>query len=169
MAWHGVQIYYYDEDKDGLLLDCVRPLFEQVAAHADRLVFTRHWRRGSHLRLGVRAGEAAYRETIEPAVDRTVRPYLQTHPSTTAVDEPAMLAVHRLLAPQEQETGDLAPFRPDNSVHQDPYDRRLPTLGSEAAAALLEDFYHDTNSLVFGVLEQVRAGRSRMTVALDLM
>ncbi|MFC3381530.1 thiopeptide maturation pyridine synthase [Couchioplanes azureus] len=167
--WHGVQLYYYEENKDGLLLECVRPLFAELAPHAERLVVTRHWLRGPHLRLGVRAPDRSFREVIRPAVERAVSRYLAASPSTAVLDERELLAVHEVLAPQEQEWGPLSPFHPDNSLQWAPYDRRIPVLGSEAAAELLEDFYHETNELVFGALAHVRGGGGRLALAFDLM
>ncbi|OJF15579.1 thiopeptide maturation pyridine synthase [Couchioplanes caeruleus] len=167
--WQGVQIYYYEENKDDLLLECVRPLFAELAPHAERLVVTRHWLRGPHLRLGVRASDRVFREVIRPAVERAVSRHLAAFPSTARIDERELLAVHKVLAPQEQEWGPLSPFHPDNSLRWDPYDRRIPVLGSEAAAELLEDFYHETNDLAFGALAHVRGGGGRMALAFDFM
>lgn len=167
--WHGVQIYYYEEDKDGLILDCVRPLFERLRPEVEQLCFTRHWRRGPHLRLGILTTGKTFRDVVRPEVETTVGRYLATHPSTARVDEEKLLAVHRQLALEEHERGPLVPFYPDNSIQYDPFDRRIDVLGSEAAARLLERFYDETNQVAFEMLDHVRRGHSRLTVALDLM
>jgi Lantibiotic biosynthesis dehydratase C-term len=170
-AWHGIQVYFYAEDKDDLILDCVQPLFDQVAGAAEirRMLFTRHWLRGPHLRLCFLAPERDFHEVIRPATDQAVTAYLADHPSTAEIDEQQLLTVHRSLAAQEQEQGPLVPLHPDNSLQYAPYDRRVPILGSVAAAELLEDFYHETNLATFAMLRHVRAGHSRLTLALDLM
>src|SRR5262249_1734713 len=59
--WHSTQIHYYDDDKDGLLLDAVRPLIDDVAADVERVFFVRHWLRGPHVRLCVLAGDDVFR------------------------------------------------------------------------------------------------------------
>ncbi|GAA4874115.1 thiopeptide maturation pyridine synthase [Saccharopolyspora cebuensis] len=164
-TWRGLQVYFYAEDKDDLLLDCVRPLFGRVAARTERLLFTRHWLRGPHLRLAFRAPD----DTVVPTAEREITRYLAAHPSTARVDERALLATHRRLAEQEQEPGPLTPLHPDNSVQHAPHDRRVPVLGGAAAAALLEDFYHETNDTAFDMLAHVRAGGDRLVLALDLM
>ncbi|MGP4015820.1 thiopeptide maturation pyridine synthase [Saccharopolyspora sp. 5N708] len=168
-TWHGAQVYFYEENKDDLVLDCVQPLFDGLAAEAKRMFFTRHWRRGPHLRLCFLAPRQSFRAMIGPETERVVSSYLADHPSTARIDEQDLLATHRAVAVQEQETGPLTPFCPDNSLQHDPYDRRIPVLGSVAAAELLEDFYHETNAATFAMLGHVRAGHSRLTLALDLM
>ncbi|MEV5542460.1 thiopeptide maturation pyridine synthase [Saccharopolyspora shandongensis] len=167
-TWHGVQIYYAAE-RDDLILDCLRPLFARMPADAERMFFVRHWLRGPHLRLCFRAPEPVFREVIRPEVERAANRYLAEHPSTARIDERELLATHREVARQERESGPLAPFHPDNSIQHAPHDRRIHVLGGEAAAALLEAFYHETNELVFEQLDQVRAGRSRVGLAADLM
>ena len=147
--WHGIQVYCYAEKKDDLILDCVRPLFDRLAPHVDRLFFTRHWLRGPHLRLSFHAPGAVHTGVIRPETERAVTRYLTEHPSTVTVNEREMLAIHRAVAVQEQEPGPLEPLHPDNSIQNAPYDRRIAVLGSTAAAELLESFYTETNAAAF--------------------
>jgi hypothetical protein len=167
-TWHCAHIYYYDDDKDGLLLDGVRPLIDELAPDAKRVFFVRHWRQGPHIRLCVSAGEPAA-SSLRPRIDTAIGRYLAEYPSRAKVDEAQLLAIHRTLAAKERETGPLTPLQPDNSIHHEPYDRRLGVLGTDAAAALLERFYHETTPIAFDMLARVRAGDSRLTIALDLM
>jgi hypothetical protein len=85
------------------------------------------------------------------------------------LDETALLATHERLAKREREPGPLSPLYPDNSIQHLPCDRRIDVLGSEAAAALVEDFYVSTTDLAFAMLDHIRAGTSRLNLALDLM
>ncbi|WP_190815582.1 thiopeptide maturation pyridine synthase [Saccharopolyspora pogona] len=167
--WHGVQVYFYEENKDDLILNCVRPLFGRLAPFAERMFYTRHWLRGPHLRLSYLASEGDFTNVIHPETERTVARYLTENPSTAEIDEEELLAVHRAVAEQEQQPGPFVPFHPDNSVQLAPYDRRIPVLGSAVAAELLEGFYHETNAQAFAALDDVRSGRSRLTTAFDLM
>jgi hypothetical protein len=166
-TWHSAHVYYYEENKDGLILDGVRPILErQELERQEKGYFVRHWLRGPHLRINILSadGDATLR-TVQEEIGR----YLRAHPSTAAVDEAAILAAHRQLAAQERERGPLSPLHPDNTIVRAPYDRRLHVLGSEAAAGLLEDFYAETNRSAFDMLEHVRGGANRLVVALDLM
>lgn len=169
LQWHGAQIYYYDEDKDNLILDCVRPLFERLGPAVERRSFTRHWLRGPHLRLGILTTGEHFRDVVRPEIEANAGRYLAECPSTIPVDEEKLLAVHRRLAVEERQTGPFEPLYPDNFIQFEPYDRRIDVLGSEAAAGLLERFYDETNQIAFQMLDHVRSGGNRSTLALDLM
>ncbi|MFI6708886.1 thiopeptide maturation pyridine synthase [Nonomuraea sp. NPDC050478] len=169
-TWHCVHVYYHAADKDGLLLDAVRPLFDGLRGQIEAAYVLRHWRQGPHLRINVKAAPAVWEGVVRPRVDEVIGAYLREHPSTAALDPAASLARHRLLAMREQEHGPLTPWPPDNSIHDAPYDSRRHVLGSDEAVGLLTAFYADATPLLFGMLEHVRAGRdSRTGLALSLM
>ncbi len=167
-GWHNVGVYYYDDKRsDDLIVDCVRPLFARLARRPS--FFVRHWLRGPHVRLRFHTTLDDFDRVVSPAVADQVGGWLAAHPSTTRLDETALLATHERLAKQEHEPGPLSPFYPDNSIQYLPCDRRIDALGSEAAAALVEDFYVDTTDLAFAMLDRIRGGTSRLSLALDLM
>lgn len=167
-SWHNVQIYYYDDERrDDLILDCVRPLFTSLAPRPS--FFLRHWLRGPHLRLRFHTTADDFDRVVGPAVTEVVGGWLAAHPSTVCVDEAKLLAAHERLAKREREPGPLSPLYPDNSIQYLPCDRRIEVLGSEAAAALVEDFYVDTTEATFAMLDHIRTGTSRLNLALDLM
>jgi hypothetical protein len=167
-GWRNVQIYYYDDKwRDDLILDCVRPLLASLAPRPS--FFLRHWLRGPHLRLRFHTTADDFDRVVVPALADQVGGWLAAHPSTVCLDETALLATHESLAKREREPGPLSPLYPDNSIQYLPCDRRIEALGSEAAAALLEDFYLDTTEVTFAMIERVRGGTSRMNLALDLM
>lgn len=168
-AWQSVHVYYYDEQKDALLLDCIQPLFAQARPITPRLFFVRHWLRGPHLRLRFYCPPTQFAAVLKPLIESTVGSYLRQHPSTTRLDEEQLKPLYATLARQEQEIGPLFPLYPDNSIQYLPYDRRLQVLGSEALASLLEDFYVDTNDLAFAMLAYLRQGHSLLTLCFDLM
>lgn len=167
-GWRNVGVYYYDDERrDDLILDCVRPLFARLAPRPS--FFLRHWLRGPHLRLRFHTTADDVDRIVRPAVADQVGGWLATHPSTARLDETALLATHEWLAKREREPGPLSPLYPDNSIQYLPCDRRIDVLGSEAAAALVEDFYVDTTEATFAMLDRIRGGTSRLNLALDLM
>lgn len=168
MRWHSIHVHYYD-DLDAPILDAVRPLFRALTDQVTAAYFTRHWRRGPHLRLNLRTGDETFLRTVQPAVDRIVGGWLADQPSTATPDPRALLPTHERLAELEQEPGPLLPWRPNNSIHLADYDGREPVLGSEAAAELLARFFADTTGLAFEALEWVRTGGNRLRIAFDLM
>ncbi|MFB7596407.1 thiopeptide maturation pyridine synthase [Streptomyces sp. NPDC056160] len=168
--WRAAHIAYFGEGTDQLILRAVRPVIERCARHAESAYVVRHWRRGPHLRLVFRATPAVFAEVVEPAVRELVGGYLRACPSRgPAVDEGALLPLHRRLAAAERETGPLTPFYPDNSITWEEHDRRIDVLGCPVGADELALFYESTNDLLFAHLELVATGLPRETLALRLM
>lgn len=170
MPWHSVHVFYHAPDKDGLLLDAVRPLLKRIEPHAEAAFVLRHWRRGPHLRLNVRCAAQVWEQTVRPLIDDMVGGYVARYPSTTVLDPAESLERHRLLAVREQEPGPLTPWPPDNSIEEASYDSRLHVMGSQEAAELLADFYTGSTPLLLEMLEHVRAGlASKADLAMGLL
>ncbi|MEU9834708.1 thiopeptide maturation pyridine synthase [Streptosporangium sp. NPDC048047] len=169
-TWHCVHVHYHAPDKDGLLLDAVRPLLDGLRGRVEAAYVLRHWRQGPHLRINVKAAPRVWEEVVRPRIDEVVGAYLREHPSTVRLDPDESLARHRLLALREQEHGPLTPWPPDNSIRDAPYDSRRHVLGSDEAVELLTAFYADSTPLLFAMLDHVRAGHDgRQGLALNLM
>ncbi|NUT94342.1 MAG: hypothetical protein HOY78_20200 [Saccharothrix sp.] len=168
-TWHCVHVQYYDPDKDGLILDAVRPLFEQLRPHAERLHLARHWRRGPHVRLFVKTDPRTWAHVVRPRIDAVIGEYLRAHPSTFVPDVAHDLAQHRLLARHERDDGPLTPWLPDNTVHEQPHDPRLHVLRSPETAELMAAFAADSTSLLFDLLSHARAGDRKDLLALELV
>ncbi|GAA1507503.1 hypothetical protein GCM10009677_45140 [Sphaerisporangium rubeum] len=170
VTWRAVQIRYYDQDKDGLILDCVRPLLRRLDGLVQRPYIVRHWRQGPHLRLNFRAATGDWDREILPAATEAITRYLREHPSTTRLDEHEHLAAHRLLAVREHETGPLSPWYPDNSLQTEPYDDRLRVFGGQVLADLIDEAAAESTRLAFGTLDRVRRGELALfTAVIDLM
>ncbi|MFJ5292935.1 thiopeptide maturation pyridine synthase [Streptomyces sp. NPDC088348] len=168
--WRAAHIAYFGDDTDQLILHAVRPVIERCAGHVESAYVLRHWRRGPHLRLVVRATPAVFAGLVEPAVSELVGGHLRARPSTAApLDEDGLLPLHRRLAEAEREPGPLTPFYRDNSITWEEHDRRVDVLGCPVGADELALFYQRTNSLLFAHLESVAAGLPRETLALRLM
>ncbi|MCX4744065.1 hypothetical protein OG455_00810 [Kitasatospora sp. NBC_01287] len=168
--WRAAHIAYFGDGTDELILRAVRPVIERCAGRVQSVYVLRHWRRGPHLRLVVQATPEAFAELVEPAVAELVGGHLREHPSTApALDEAALLPLHRRLAEAEREPGPLTPFYPDNSITWEEHDRRIEVLGCPVGADELALFYERTNGLLFDHLAAVAAGVPRETLALRLM
>ncbi|MEV6042185.1 thiopeptide maturation pyridine synthase [Streptomyces xanthochromogenes] len=168
--WRAAHIAYFDDDIDHLILHAVRPVIERCAGHVESVYVLRHWRRGPHLRLVVRATPTVFDALVVPAVAEIVGGRLAERPSTAPpLDEAALLPLHRRLASAERESGPLTPFYRDNSITWEEHDRRVDVLGCPVGADELALFYERTNSLLFEHLESVAAGLPRETLALRLM
>jgi len=157
-SWHSVHVYYYEPNKDALLLDCIRPLIAgfRERGWADRAYFVRHWQGGPHVRLNVFADPALFQQEIAPYAVGQVEAYLRTHPSRATLTEAEARRQFQQRANRSREEIVYEPLRPDNSVRLALYDDRSAAIGSEGAARLLEDYYVETNDLVFAIIEQSR-------------
>lgn len=168
LQWQQATIYYYEENKDSLILDCVQPLLQSLKPYVERAFFMRHWLRGPHLRVCFFTDEKLFAEVIQPTIDAQVGKYLREHPSTSQIDEQRLQASIQRIATIELEQGPLFPFYPDNSLRYGLYDRRLHVL-SEPLANLIEQFYVESSELTFQMLEYIRQDHSRLFLALLLM
>jgi hypothetical protein len=169
-VWRALHVVYYDDDKDQLIALGVRPFLEGIADGVQQAYFLRHWLRGPHLRIPILAPPQIFATLVEPTATRTISSYLDRCPSRALLPpEEQLLAMHQLLSESEREPGPLRPLAADNSVFFAAHDRRLPTVGGEAGADLLADFYGASNQLTFRMLDRIRAGRDRESLALSLM
>lgn len=167
--WRTYQVYYYDKDMSGLLLDAVRSFMDQISPHTGRAYYICHWLRGPHVRVNVEAEPEILRDVVRPALDSVVGAHLTDRPSTAKIDSAALVEQHRRLAEREHESSPLTPLRPDNSLHEGDYDRRLHVLGSQSAVELLADFYSATTAFAFDTLDRVRRGDQLAGLAFDIM
>jgi hypothetical protein len=69
-------------DKDALILNGVRPLFQTLAGRVSAVSSTRQWKFGPHLRLNVRTGAVTFADVVRPAVDEIIRGSLKRCPSS---------------------------------------------------------------------------------------
>jgi hypothetical protein len=168
-TWQSAHVYYYAEDKDALLLDAVRPLLDDLRPAVERAFVVRHWLRGPHLRLRFHASDQLFERQIRPALEQRLGGYLATRPSTALLDAEALLPIYTALAEQEDEQGPFVPLHPDNTIVYEPYDNRLRVLRRIELVEIIEDFYVETNPLLFAMLEAVRGGASRLMLSLALM
>jgi AcrR family transcriptional regulator len=165
-----VHVYYYNPDKDGLILDAIRPLYTQLRSRVDALYLTPHWRQGPHLRLFAKTDPDTWAQVVRPRIDSLIGDYLAAHPSTTEPDVDRELAQHRLLAQRERELGPLTPWFPDNSIHEQPPAPRSHVLPSAETRELVNAFAADGTPVLFQMLERVRAAEDvKELLALELM
>lgn len=168
MTWRCLHVYHH-ANPDQLITGAVGPLLRQLRPRVPMAYFLRHWRRGPHVRLVFDASDADFKQLIRPAAEDHVGGYLRRCPSTAVLDAGRELALHQVLADREQDPGPLLPWPPDNTIGEEPHERRAEVLGSEQAADWLAAFYRDTNEPALGALAQVRAGAQRSRFAFHLL
>lgn len=169
MVWFSIHVHYHEPELDGLILDAVRPYFDEVGSAVETAYFIRHWRQGPHLRLHLRTDPETFDQVVHPAAREIVGGYLARRPSTTRLDPHRLLPLHQQLSLLERDDGPLLPWIPNNTLRTAAYERRLEVLGSVEAADLLADFLASTTGQAFQMTEHVRRGGQRLRLAFDLM
>jgi hypothetical protein len=159
--WILVRIYYYAEQKEALLLNCVRPLLEELQQQGlvDQGYFVRYWYRGPHIRLYLRTTQE-HLDALKTAVTAATDDYFSRHPSQRILREEDIRATHERLAEVEKVKGPLFPLQPDNSItFEDPgFDAAI--YGGETGLKLANLFYARSTPIVFRLLELVEQDRS---------
>jgi hypothetical protein len=170
--WKTMQVYYYDENRHGLIADAIRPMVEQLQRQGamDCFWFESHWKRGPHLNLHFDTDESRFTDLILPHVREVVGDYLRQHPSTLVVNEQEADRLHRELAKEEFESGPFTPFYPDNSVQVSDYTVRPEFWGGQESADLAVAFRVDTVRTVFDLVDHIRGDyHRRLETVMGLM
>ncbi|RNL86006.1 thiopeptide maturation pyridine synthase [Halostreptopolyspora alba] len=167
--WHAIHAYHHERDLDPLLLNAVRPLFQQLWPVLPDRSFRPHWKLGPHLRVHVRATDREFEELVWPAAQEWIGGYLRDHPSTTVLDPAEFLPRHRELARKEKETGPLEPWPPNNTLRVEPYDPRVEALGNAEASELLARFSAAVTPLLFTMIADTPDRGSRTRLCFRLM
>ncbi|MDF5756345.1 thiopeptide maturation pyridine synthase [Spongiactinospora sp. TRM90649] len=157
--WHSAHVFHHAPDgTDELLLTGVRPLLASFDNEGFPAYFQRHWAKGPHVRINVRASRRSWDQRLRPMIDEAMGAYLSDHPSQGHPDPEHEMRAHEELARLEEEHGPLFPWHPDNSIHYADFDRRLHVLGTPEASDLLARFHADTTELAFAIMEDARGG-----------
>jgi hypothetical protein len=146
-----VHVVYYANRKTELLRDCLLPLAQEIARSPAVEVCTveRQWRFGPHVRICVRASDAAAEAAVSDLALPRIRAWLAAHPSTEVLDETAYARLSEHLGTVELVPPPYLPLRPDNTCFIDEHRPREDLIGPPAAV----DFYERTQARA---LEPVR-------------
>lgn len=169
--WHSAHIYYND-DKDPLLIHCIKPLAGTLQQESliERFFFERHWRGGPHLRLRFYADESVFESAVKPRIESQIGAYLRQHPSAKQIKEEDVRQLHEQLALQEVEDGDFVPLYPNNTIQYLAYVPKTKVFLGEQGVELIEDYYESTNEVVLSILERTGSDRAkRLEETFDLM
>jgi len=150
--WRNYHIYYTNLDK--LIIECVHPLLLRRDSELENCFWERHYAGGPHLRVRLKGDDPGVDE-VGAELIRETRQFLASHPSTP-IDNYSPEAVKKLLSWEDEgvEDEDLV-YRLDEILER-PYQRVEHRLASDEAAALLEDFLHDSMPLTIAILKSER-------------
>lgn len=172
ILWKAVHIYYYQDEKEGLLLDAVRPVVQKLRDRyqVKHLYLKRHWKFGPHIALLVDVSESEFEALIFPYIEKEITAYLHKHPSAQEIDPIAYLKQSETLGAWELEPGPYHPLQPDNSICVRPVASRADVVNGVEVAELIEKFMIDSVDVLFSVLEASRGNLSqRYAILIQMM
>lgn len=147
--WRNYHIYYSEIDR--LIVECVYPVMERHDEHLENCFWERHYAGGTHLRVRLLGADddisRAASELIASATS-----YLKQFPSAPQANYSPQLATRMVEMEDEASHPDDLVYHV-NEIHERPYQRLQHRLVSDEAARLLEDFLHDSMSIVAAVLK----------------
>lgn len=156
-------------DRDfSLLLVATAPLREAFDIEGIRVYWTRHWRRGQHIRIIPMDPLEWDSPPVSRLIDTTLMPALSTLPSSPAT--PLTVpdrATYRALATAEEEPGPLFPLASHLSVEWEEHDDRSSIFGSGEVARAVEEFIYSTGAAAADAVAEGKQGA--VVAALDLM
>ena len=170
-AWRAVNIYYYEKNKDDLILDCPGPLIEDLTfVHGTVAFFDRHWRCGPHIRLAMRAPLDHYESVVLPLVENRVGTYLQQHPSTRLLTNADAKRMSDRLALYELGDQQFYPLKADNTIERTTYARNELLLRGTSGVSFAEDYAVAVMPVIYTIIAQSRNDRpKRMEISLRLV
>jgi hypothetical protein len=151
-------VVYYAEPKLELLRDVLLPEILDWARDdaVEAAYLQRHWRRGPHVRLCVRAADAQAARLRARDGLAVVAAHLAARPSGAPLDPVAYLERSRDLAELELRPDPLEPLWPDNRVFLEPAEDDTARFGGDEAFAFREDFLARAMAPVRQLLDAAR-------------
>jgi thiopeptide-type bacteriocin biosynthesis protein len=155
--WQAIHVYYTSSTRP-LLLECVKPLVDELAA--DRLLagyfFINYWLGGPHLRLRLKPANQAAVGPVRERAAAAIEAFLRTRPALYEVKDGYFSELYGTLFEleftEEQRAGLVGPdgrmpLRPNNSYSFEPYEPEYGKYGGPAGIALAEWHFQRSSDL----------------------
>lgn len=162
--WVSVHISYFAKPKDHFIKEAIAPLLVSPETTG---YFTRHWRRGPHLRINLLVRDE-HAETLRDHIHRTLEQGLKRNPSNAILNHARVLEVSSRRADIEGDNGLLEPLYEDNKVYDAPYEPPRAGFSGPQARGFLERFYVATNDNALRIVSDVCRGSTRLGLLFDL-
>ncbi|TVX86770.1 lantibiotic dehydratase C-terminal domain-containing protein [Paenibacillus agilis] len=169
--WKSMQVYYYEDDKQALLLDGIRPVLQQMKANGSfvRAYVQRHWRFGPHIAIHVEFEQEEAVEGCFLQIKDRLKAYLSKYPSQRQLDESSYLQLCEQWESECPGVGPLVPLQPDNQVAVVEHNCVSGMWKHPLLSELLRSFYAYTYELVHIEIERTRSNRQARYVQLVRM
>ncbi|PPK63727.1 lantibiotic dehydratase C-terminal domain-containing protein [Actinokineospora auranticolor] len=160
--WQALHVFYAANPRP-LLLNCVRPLFAELAADglSTGHFFINYWLEGPHVRVRVRPASDAAVEPVRTRMAEAVSAFLRARPALYEVDSGFLHELYDTLFALEFSGAERARFtgpdgrmvlRPNNSHSFEPYEPEYGKYGGLAGVDLAEWHFRHSTDLVIDAL-----------------
>lgn len=160
--WQATHVFYAANPRP-LLLQCVRPLAEQLEREGllANYFFINYWLEGPHLRLRMRPSSPAAEEEVRRRTEEAVDAFLAERPALYEVDSGFLNDFYNTLFDIEfpdDERGSYTDaegrmnLRPNNSRSREPYNPEYGKYGGPAGIELAEWHFRHSSDLVIDAL-----------------
>ncbi|MBQ0987104.1 lantibiotic biosynthesis protein [Streptomyces sp. F63] len=157
-AWQATHVFYAANPRP-LLLQCVRPLVDALAAEGllANWFFINYWLEGPHVRLRVKPSSPEAAEEVRRRTEAAIDAFLAERPALYEVDSGFLNDFYNTLFEIEFPGGERAPYldgdgrmrlRPNNSRHAEPYEPEYGKYGGPAGIELAEWHFRHSSELV---------------------
>lgn len=158
-SWRTFKVFYFDPDKDSLLLDGIVPAVKalQQSDIISSYYCQRHWLHGPHLRVNVHFTSPSAQVSGGALLKTDVQRYLSAYPSTTELHEDQYLKRYTAIAAMEIVDEPLMPLSSNNSCQWGDHQMRTVMYGTAPGAKLCRLFLTDAQPLINQLLERSRS------------
>lgn len=169
--WQVLQVYYYEDNKEPLLLSAIRPFVQALkeTSAVNKVYMRRHWKKGPHIDIFVHAEQEVFDTTVMTLADDMIGTWLREHPSKKVIEATEYEKLSEQLGAWELEKGPYLPLCPDNSLQVDTYDPKGDLLQGVSVVEAKETFMSTTLDLVFNVLQETKDDKGARYEALIQM
>jgi hypothetical protein len=166
--WKSLRIFYFDPDKDGLLLDGVLPVIERLTREGavEAWFCQRHWLHGPHLRVNLKPASLEEEPKARTALEQAALEHLERHPSTASLSSEEYLRRYGPIAALELQEEHPLPLAPNNSIHWQDLAMTAFKFGGERGMQIAIRVLAETQSVIN---EVIRRTRGRMSERLFLL
>jgi len=167
--WQTISVYYYEDNKDELLLEVWRRVLQLKEQYNFLFYFRRHWKMGPHIRLNFFADDVIF-DQIKECIVVHIENYLKDKPSTKVLDERKLLRLYEQLGRVEREEHPYGPFVPDNTVLETEYDSRSRFNFEGYSSEQMANTMTSLIPVTFGIIQSTKyRGHDRELALLLLM
>lgn len=161
--WHVLQVYYYADEKEKLLIEGIYPILERLKQdyQLEKVYVRRHWKKGPHIDVFLYLDEQVFYQEALPLATELLNKWLAAHPSTQTIDQEAYQKLSERLGAWELEKGPYLPLEPDNSIQTTPYDSRAELLQGQAVVEAKEHFMVASFPLVMELLSSTHGEKEK--------